>query len=181
MQQSNIFNKRRSLFDVKKVVGLNFSKGLNSIDLEQLNFTNYCSSKECKEYLKIKEFYDKVQNNKFKFLEKDFESSEYNKTNPQKNKRLITLIKTTINENIEDKDLNNIIKYKNRDEKGIQLFIKYSKELDSGELYLVDLYHFAIPTEDKRFNQRKKDTKQHYCRVKKKVKHNVNLSETKNN
>lgn len=177
MQKGNVFNKRSSFLNKKKATtSIIFHKGLNSVDNEEMCFTNFCSSKECKDYKNVDSCYKKVLAKDFSFLDKEFTNKEYSVGNSSKNERLKKLIGLTLSKTISDSDLYNIVKYKNKNEKGFQLFIKYDSNSDVGEVYLIDLYHFVLPTEDKRFGQRRTDSKSHYQRVKKKVKKKVNLS-----
>lgn len=179
MRQGNVFNNRNTLFNKKRKVGVSFLKGLNSIDLDDIHFTNFCSSKECNEYKMIKEYYERTLKHDYDFLEEDFVEREYTRFNKVKNERLAKLISLTINQDIATSDLIDIVKYKNRDKKGIQFFIKYSNSSDSGEVYLIDLHHMALPTENRSLGQKKPNSALYYSRVSRKVKHKVNLSEIK--
>lgn len=178
MQTKNAFRKT-SIFDKRKISKIDFNKGLKSIDHEELYFINFFSSKECKEYKLLSSYYKKAIHNDTSFLENEFYNNEYSIHNIAKNNRLKELIKETTDENLNDIDLLNIVKYKNKKNNGIQLFIKYNSEYDIGEIYLIDLYHMVIPTEDKRLKQKRHNIQNHYNVRKKKVKHNVNLQTIK--
>ena len=177
MQRGNVFNNRPSFLSRNpEPTSIIFHDCLNSIDSEDMCFTNFCSSKECKNYKNVDECYKKVLNQDFSFLDKEFTNTEYTMGNESKNERLKNLISLTLSKTINDNDLYNVVKYKNKTEKEFQLFIKYNPTADVGEVYLIDLYHFVLPTEDKRFGQRRTDNKSHYERMRRKVKNNVNLS-----
>lgn len=178
MRTKSVFDKK-SIFDKKPKTKINFDKGLKSIDHEPLSFINFFSSKECAEYQLISKYYEKANSDDLKFLSKEFSTREYTTYNENKNNRLRVLIKETTGETLSDIELLDITKYRHNDKKGIQLFIRNNAELDIGEVYLIDLYHMVLPTEDKRFNQRKSNPLNHYNNRKSKVKHNVNLQAIK--
>lgn len=178
MLKGNVFDKKNSLFlKPKKSIPLSFEKALNSIDNSKLYFTNYLSSKNCNAYREIKRFYIDSSNNNIEFLLKEFTNSEFTTANLIKNNRIRELIKLTTGKLLNDFDLQNLVKYKNKKDMGIQLFVMYDKETGSGIVYLIDLYHFALPTPHVQIGKTSINLEQEYNIRKNRVKHKMNLSE----
>ena len=179
--KKNLFSKYQNNIlksNSKKVTKISFDKCLVSIDSELLSFTNFLSSNNCEKYKNIKRYYELSKKLNFSFLEKEFYSNEYTIGNDTKNKRLRSLILETTGELLNDIELTNIIKYKNKNDKELQFFIKYDSSADIGYVYLIDIYHMVIPT--KQIEKGKiipPDPKRHYKGISKKVKHKTNLSE----
>ena len=182
MQQGNVFNKKKSglLARSKSVSTINVNYSLNSIDKNELNFNNFLSSKECKEYLLLEKYFKRIQNGDISFLDKDFETNNYTTHNKEKNQRLKDLIFETSNTTLTDQDLLDVLKYKHKEKKGVQFFIKYDNSSNVGNIYLIDLYHMVIPTEQRvRDYIIKTPPKVLYRRILQKVKNRINLSELK--
>ena len=171
MQRGNLFKHRKSSTKIS------FETALISIDDEVMCFINFLSSTECKDYILLKKYYDMSKIADFSFLDNDFFNAEFTTKNETKNSRLRSLILKTTNELLDDNQLTDIVKYKNKTKKGLQFFIKYDSDSDTGYVYLIDIYHMVIPTDhiEKNFHI-KSNPKQHYKRIKQKVKNKVNLN-----
>jgi len=174
MQKGNVFNKK-NLFSKAKVE-LSIEEALSSIDVTDEYFTNFISSKECETYLYIKKCYDRIKKGNYDFLEKEFIPKEYKIFNPDKNSRLRNFIFSTNGILFRDDELQQIIKYKNKEKRGIQFFVKYDSKSEKAIIYLIDLYHMVIPTENKQIGARITN-KMYYQRIKRKVEQKVNLKE----
>lgn len=175
MQKDNIFNNK-NLFLSKSKTTLSIDEALNSIDMEDDNFINFMSSKVCKEFLYIKKCYDRIKNGNYSFLEKEFKNREYETFDANKNSRLRNFIFYTNNQLFSDSELQKIIKYKNKENKAIQFFVKYDRKSDNATICLIDLYHLVMPTEYRQIGA-KISTNTHYLRIKKKVSKKTNLKE----
>ena len=178
MQHGNLFSSRHNslLTRSRDVSRIFINDSLKSIDIADLKFINFLKSNLCQEYVLLSRYIEFINNNDFSFLEEDFYNSEFTTGVKSKNDRLKTLIFETSNTVLEDDDLINIVKYKNRTKKGLQLFIKYDNNCNAGRIYLIDLYHLVIPTEQRLPNGTvlKSDLK------KKEIKNNIDLSTLKN-
>ena len=178
LKGNQLYNKNTILSLRKKTDVIDFEKGMNSIDVEEHNFINFLSSDGSNAYQIIEGYYIESLTGNYSFLDKDFKFEGYTNKNTFKNEKIKALIQKTSNTIFEDEDLIDLIKYKNKTEKGIQLFIKYDSESAKGIVYLIDLYHLVIPTDKVTKNYTVKSNPQkEYQRRKKKVKHNVNLSD----
>ena len=120
---------------------------INSICIKEEYFTNFLPNTEGKEELKgeIKRVFDNLIKGK-ELMYKYFEPRDLTNKESLKIKRVEKIIKSY--GTIEELDLLKIRKYKNRKEKGFQL---YTRKIDENtvEILLIDLYHLAILSEYK--------------------------------
>ena len=178
LKGNQLYSKNSILSLRKSSNKIDFNLAMNSVDLEEYNFINFLSSNQCKEYLKVYGYYKESLKSNCSFLDKEFEFDPYTNLNSTKNEKLKKLIYETSSTVFNDFQLLDLIKYKNKKDKGIQFYIKYDKKTNKGNVYLIDLYHMVIPTEYRRKGNVLKTTPQtHYNSIRKKVKNNVNLSE----
>lgn len=165
---SGILNKN---FMVRPTKGdtIDFSFALKSIDIPDEKFMNFFTSNQTKIYLKLKNLYELSLKNEFN-IDKLFTDKEYSTTNQLKNNRLRKFIYETSHIIMNDIDLLGIIKYKNKEDNEFQLFIKYDLQQRKAFVYLIDIYHLAIPTEFRKINQRSKNTEEYYLKMKSRLK-----------
>ena len=120
---------------------------INSICIKEEYFTNFLPNTEGKEELKseIKRVFDNLIKGK-ELMYKYFEPRDLTNKESLKIKRVEKIIKSY--GTIDELDLLKIRKYKNRKEKGFQL---YTRKIDENtvEILLIDLYHLAILSEYK--------------------------------
>lgn len=120
---------------------------INSICIKEEYFTNFLPNTEGKEELKceITRVFDNLIQGK-ELMYKYFEPRDLTNKESLKIKRVEKIIKSY--GTIDELDLLKIRKYKNRKEKGFQL---YTRKIDENtvEILLIDLYHLAILSEYK--------------------------------
>ena len=120
---------------------------INSICIKEEYFTNFLPNTEGKEELKgeITRVFDNLIKGK-ELMYKYFEPRDLTNKESLKIKRVEKIIKSY--GTIDELDLLKIRKYKNRKEKGFQL---YTRKIDENtvEILLIDLYHLAILSEYK--------------------------------
>ena len=120
---------------------------INSICIKEEYFTNFLPNTEGKEELKseIKRVFDNLIKGK-ELMYKYFEPRDLTNKESLKIKRVEKIIKSY--GTIDELHLLKIRKYKNRKEKGFQL---YTRKIDENtvEILLIDLYHLAILSEYK--------------------------------
>lgn len=118
---------------------------INSICIKEEYFTNFLPNTEGKEELKseITRVFDNLIKGK-ELMYKYFEPRDLTNKESLKIKRVEKIIKSY--GTIDELDLLKIRKYKNRKEKGFQL---YTRKIDENtvEILLIDLYHLAILSE----------------------------------
>ncbi len=131
----------------------------DSINLPVLFFTNFFTSNCCKEYFTLKEIVENMQKDLNDILLK-FEGTEIIVDN-KKTLRLVEIIKNSVptKELTEVDIISQVIKLRYNKEKNIQFFI-YNNN-GTLEIYLIDLYHLAIPAEHPVTH--KEDPKGIYC------------------
>ena len=120
---------------------------INSICIKEEYFTNFLPNTEGKEELKgeITRVFDNLIQGK-ELMYKYFEPRDLTNKESLKIKRVEKIIKSY--GTIDELDLLKIRKYKNRKEKGFQL---YTRKIDENtvEILIIDLYHLAILSEYK--------------------------------
>ena len=120
---------------------------INSICIKEEYFTNFLPNTEGKEELKgeITRVFDNLIQGK-ELMYKYFEPRDLTNKESLKIKRVEKIIKSY--GTIDELDLLKIRKYKNRKEKGFQLYTRKINE-NTVEILLIDLYHLAILSEYK--------------------------------
>ena len=119
------------------------STSIKSINSASLLFTNFLSSKECKEYKLLKNLHDKFLRNP-DALDGLFYSTEQERSNQQKNKRLYDIfIGTGVNKRLVNNKL--ILKYKLQNQRGINVPLRIYARRYKNKVFilLIDLYHMA--------------------------------------
>lgn len=145
-----------------------FRYSLKSINIPELFFTNFFSSKMCQKYEYFKELYYKYINNSNMFNDL-LAGDEIQNSNRDKLIRLCDIISKANNgESITIKDLvDNIVKFKFKKDITMQLYIK--RDSNKYFVYLIDLYHLAIPATNQKTGRNdykpiyKKREKCNYC------------------
>lgn len=144
IKNSQIPENRKFLKDEPKEYILT---NINSICIKEEYFTNFLPNTEGKEELKgeITRVFDNLIKGK-ELMYKYFEPRDLTNKESLKIKRVEKIIKSY--GTIDELDLLKIRKYKNRKEKGFQL---YTRKIDENtvEILLIDLYHLAILSEYK--------------------------------
>lgn len=179
MQQGNLFSNRHNslLTRSRNISHMFINESLKSIDEEELCFINYMKANSCDEYILLSRYISFINNNDFSFLDNEFDNSDFSTGVESKNNRIKDLIYKTSSIMITNNDLINLVKYKNKRKKGLQLFIIYDNTCNAGRIYLIDLYHMVIPTEQRLANGKvvPSNPKRLYEGMKKNVKNNVDL------
>lgn len=142
---ANVFIERKNrftdntLFIPKEYNSFCFNGNLKSDNFGDLNFTNFVNSKEKKKYKDLKMLCIELLNCT-NALEKHFIADEVKTSSTAKIARLNNIISRVNKEEINIQ--NQILKFKNREDPEIQLYIQN----DDGELkvLLIDLYHLGI-------------------------------------
>lgn len=144
IKNSQIPENRKFLKDEPKEYILT---NINSICIKEEYFTNFLPNTGGKEELKgeITRVFDNLIKGK-ELMYKYFEARDLTNKESLKIKRVEKIIKSY--GTIDELDLLKIRKYKNRKEKGFQL---YTRKIDENtvEILLIDLYHLAILSEYK--------------------------------
>lgn len=158
----NIFNEtytKEEPFDT-----LDFNNSLKSINVDNLYFTNFFTSNITIKYNNYRELYKKYLNN-INIFNDLLAGDEINNTNQNMLERLCDILSiANNNEKITIFDLvKNIRKYKLKKDNEMQLYIK--KEDSNLYVYLIDIYHLAIPAINKKTG--KNDYKKIYEKRKK--------------
>lgn len=175
MLQGHSFSNHKSLFNrsfIKKPSmkdKIDFQYALKSIDVPDENFMNFFTSNQTKTYLYLQEIYDSSLKNQLN-IDKYFTNKEYSITNQRKNNRLKKFIYETSNTLMSDIDLLGIIKYKHREKKEFQIFLKYDIVQDKAFVYLIDIYHLVLPTEFDKMCQKRANAEQYYKKMKRNLK-----------
>lgn len=144
-KNKNIFNSRISKytenrFQKEKYLEFDFNDCLKSDNFGDLKFTNYVKSNQTKKYKKLLDICIELEKD-INILDKKFQAREIeHNVNKIKLERLYKIISRVSNEVIGN--TTEILKYKNKEDPEIQLFIK--KENQILKLYLVDLYHLYM-------------------------------------
>lgn len=132
-----------------------FNGNWHSEKIGDEKFTNYIKSYENKYYIVLDKIFEKLYNDNYNFLD-EFELDEYEASEfTSQSKRLKRIIKKANNIK-EEVELPAIHKFKpTRKQRkidkiydGIRLFVSEDDEQGIIELYLVDLYHLAIDSEN---------------------------------
>lgn len=116
-----------------------FERGLKSVDLKEFWFINKASSQKEEVYDMLLNMYIKCLDNDFSFLD-DFGGEEL--LLDYKAERLLNIINKVQKSKYKTKDLKNIYKFKNQQNKELHLYIKESR--GNLSLLLIDLYHMGI-------------------------------------
>lgn len=123
-----------------------FNNNLKSVHIEDLEFTNYVSSKECKKYKDLEEVCMKISRNKNE-LENLFVADELGKSiSILKYERLLKILSAINNRQINQTEI--ILKFKNIEDNEIQFYIK--NESGNFKLYMIDMYHIGIEATNKK-------------------------------
>lgn len=152
MQTNNVINKEKNIFQLRvnkysnerfkkeEYSEFNFNNCLKSDNFEDLQFTNHVKSKEVKKYKLLLDICIELSKNS-DVIDKKFEATEIEPSmNKRKLERLYEIIRRVSKEKVDC--TNQILKFKNKQDKEIQIFVK--KEEDSLKLYLIDLYHLYM-------------------------------------
>lgn len=126
-------------FESEPTKKINF-RNYYSKNLREYNFTNFL--KENGDFNKKKILKEINSNNNIEYLEKKFELRELSESKA-KTDRVLNIINSYSNTNIDD--ICKIKKYKNVNDKEIQLYI--IKNENEYEVVLIDIYHLGIPSE----------------------------------
>ena len=175
MLQGHSFSNHKGLFNrsfIKKPTQsdvIDFHYALKSIDIPEESFMKYFTSNQTKIYLYLQSIYNLSLENKLN-IDNFFTNKEYNITNQIKNNRLRKFIYETSNIILSDVDLLGMIKYKHRTETGFQIFLKYDINQNKAFVYLIDIYHLAIPTEFVQMHQKRKNPEKYYEKMKLRLK-----------
>ena len=143
MQGNNIFYKRINRFKSnvsfveEEYKTFDFNNNLKSDKIEDLEFTNYLSSNQCKKYSLLLNICKNLYNNCD--ISKSFIADEFN-WNKYNSKRVQDIINAVNNKTIKSNAL--VYKLKHRKDPEIQFYVL--KEKNSLKLYLIDVYHLAI-------------------------------------
>ena len=133
-------------FKTKKYLGFSFNDNLKSVNLNELEFTNYVKSRNCKKYLDLKRICIKLEKDKNE-LYKLFEADELDSnTSVIKYERLLKILSIVNNREIQKEEI--ILKFKNKNDKEIQFYIKDENGIFM--LYLIDIYHIGIEAKNKK-------------------------------
>ncbi len=150
MQQNNLFRSgtfskrvnrfKNSIFIEEEYSAFDFNNNLKSDNIEELEFTNFVSSKLSKKYITLKEICKKINNNE-KEWDKLFVADEIAiNTNSPRLDRLYNIISNVNNKKVIKSKL--ILKFKYIADSEIQFYI--NNENGILKLYLIDLYHIGI-------------------------------------
>ena len=146
MQEVNRFIIRKNRFLNPIMIDKSYSciqlkKNLKSINLKEQKFTNFAKSMGSKKYKIVKEIWEKYNNKSDitnQYMEADEMINEKNKID-----RLEKIISENIGRELTKSEMiNNIFKFKHKEDKEIQFYFYYNgKTLN---LVLVDLFHLGI-------------------------------------
>jgi len=153
MQENNILKLRYNrlsnrlnqpvIIEEEKFDKVDFKNSLKSVNIKNLNFTNFFTSDKAQKYSYFKEVYQKYISNDNLFKDLLY-GDEIEKSNISKLNRLCNIMTQTNNEKVTIEDLvKGIFKFKLKKDNTMQIFIK--KEENNFYIYLIDLYHLAIP------------------------------------
>lgn len=168
MLRNRLLNNRNILIRPQENDVIDFSLALKSIDLPSYQFMNYFTSNQTKIYIELQKMYNASLDNHFQ-IDKYFTSKDYSALNALKNERIKRFIRETSNTNITNADLNELIKYKNKDNPNFQLFVKYNRNESKAHVYLIDIYHLVIPTANSKINRNRVNTEEYYSLLKSKL------------
>ena len=144
--QIRVNRYKNTRFDSVKYKKFDFNNNLKSTHLKELEFTNYVKSKNCKKYVKLRDICKSIILSKSE-LEILFEADELDdKTSVLKYERMLKIISAINNMKVSKEEV--ILKFKNRDDKEIQFYIK--NENGIFKLYMIDMYHIAIEATNKK-------------------------------
>lgn len=114
-------------------------KNYYSVQDDELYFTNFLSKTRNKKEINILSEFNK--NHNLKYLEKNFYTDEltYSPSSSERLLGIFGLYNTRVNK------ITNVIKYKSRIEKGVQIYL--TKNNNRLEAILIDVFHLGIPSE----------------------------------
>lgn len=134
----NRFSKKTRFIPVNMKT-FNFEKGLISVDLPKLYFINKTVDENEEVYNIILEMYISYLNGSFNFLDNFL----FDELIPDyKTERLLDILNATQNTKYGMKELKNIFKLNNQDNKELHFFVRKSR--DNFSLLLIDLYHLGV-------------------------------------
>jgi len=138
----NVFNK--PIIQEETFEEIDFRNSLKSINIVKDNYTNFFTSNNTDRYIRFKELYKKHKANE-NIFNNLLSGDEIQHSNKDKLNRLCNILSITNNhEHITIQDLvHSIIKFKFKKDVTMQIYIK--KENNKLYVYLIDLYHLAIP------------------------------------
>lgn len=153
----NIFSSQ-NLFKNFKDYEIDFSECLKSVNIRNINFTNYFRSSKDNLYKAVK----RLVKTSSEITEEDFVLTEYTDENDSKNYRIKCILEETRKKRISELPM--LYKFKYIPNPAIQFFVKKSDYVLL--VVFIDIYHLAIPAPNFELGETVENSRLNYLRCK---------------
>lgn len=152
MQSTNKISVRKNRFKsntsyIDECINcIQYKKNFKSINIPEYQFTNFLKSNTSSKIIEIKKICLSLEH-KENILNEEFVIDELDFMNEYIRKRFYAIIESFLKIKLKKSDIFNIRKFKNLANPNYQLYF-YKTNSDVWNLYLVDIFHLAIPAKN---------------------------------